>query len=69
MIKNKLLVILADKEISLKKLADDIGIRYATLWAFAKNKTQSADYKILNILCKKLEVKPGDILKYVPDND
>lgn len=67
MIKNKLTVILADREISIKQLADKTGIRYATLWAFAKNKTQSADYEMLNILCKELDVTPNDILKYIPD--
>lgn len=47
MIKNKLLVILADKEINIKQLAEMTGIRYATLWSFAKNKTQAADYEML----------------------
>lgn len=69
MIKNKLLVILADREISLKQIADKVGVRYATLWSFAKNKTQSADYALLNTLCKELDVKPGDIIKYIPDNE
>ncbi len=66
MIKNKLTVILADREISIKQLAEKTGIRYATLWAFAKNKTQSADYQMLDTLCKELDVKPGDIIKYIP---
>lgn len=69
MIKNKLLVILADKEINIKQLAEMTGIRYATLWSFAKNKTQAADYEMLNKICKTLNVIPGDIIKYYPDED
>ncbi len=67
MIKNKLLVILAEKEMNIKQLAELADIRYATLHAFAKNKTQSADYTVLNKICKTLGVIPGDILKYIPD--
>lgn len=69
MIKNKLLVILADKDINMKDFAEKAGLRYATLWAFAKNKTQAADYGMLDKICKILDVTPGDILKYVPDEE
>ncbi len=67
-IKNKLMVILADKELTLNELARLTGIRYATLWSFAKNKTQKADYGILNQVCKVLDCTPGDILRYTPDD-
>ncbi len=69
MIKNKLMVILAEKELNIKQLSAMADIRYATLHAFAKNKTQSADYNVLNRICKTLNVTPGDILKYVPDEE
>lgn len=69
MIKNKLMVILAEKELTLNDLARLTGIRYATLWSFAKNKTQKADYEMLNKTCKVLDCTPGDILKYIPDTE
>ncbi|MFW6311565.1 MAG: helix-turn-helix domain-containing protein [Nanoarchaeota archaeon] len=69
MIKNKLPIILAEKELNIKQLADLAGIRYATLHAFAKNKTKSADYSVLNRVCKTLGTTPGDILKYIPDEE
>lgn len=69
MIKNKLMIILAEKDISIKKLSELTGIRYATLHPFAKNKTQSADYNMLNKICKILNITPGDILKYIPDEE
>ncbi len=67
MIKNNLNVILAEKEIRLNELARRTEIRYATLWSFANNKTQKADYETMNRVCKVLECSPGDILKYIPD--
>jgi len=67
MIKNKLIVLLAEKELSLSELARLTDIRYATLWSFAKNKTQKADYEMMNRICKTLECSPGDILKYLPE--
>lgn len=66
-IKNKLMVLLAEKELSLSDLAKQTGLRYATLWAFAKNKTQKADYEILNRVCRTLGCTPGDVLKYITD--
>jgi putative transcriptional regulator len=69
MIKNKLMVILAEKELTLNKLARQSGIRYATLWSFAKNRTHKADYEMLNRICKVLDCIPGDILKYIPDTE
>jgi len=67
MIKNKLMVILAEKELNIKQLADLADVRYATLHSFAKGKTKSVDYNVLNKICKTLNVTPGDILKYIPD--
>jgi putative transcriptional regulator len=61
------MVILAERELNLNDLAQLTDIRYATLWSFAKNKTQKADYEILNRICRVLDCTPGDILKYTPD--
>lgn len=69
MIKNKLMVILAENEMNIKELASKLEMNYSTLWNFAKNKTQAADYKLLNKICKTLKVTPGDILKYIPDEE
>lgn len=69
MIKNKLLVLLADKEMTMKDLADATQIRYATLWAFARGRTQKADYAMMDKICETLNCTPGDILKHIPNTE
>lgn len=69
MIKNKLMVILAEKELTINDLSRMTNIRYATLWSFAKNKTQKADYEMMNRICNVLKCTPGDILMYLQDRD
>ncbi|MFH0702770.1 MAG: helix-turn-helix transcriptional regulator [bacterium] len=69
MIKNKLRIILAERDISIKKLAEITDIRYATLYAFVKGKTNSADFTMLNKICKFLNITPGDILEYIPEEE
>lgn len=64
MIKNKLMVLLAENELKLSDLAEKTGIRYATLWNFAKNKTQAVSYEMLSQICKTMHCDVGDILKY-----
>jgi len=66
-IKNKLMVVLAEKELTLTELSQLTGIRYATLWSFGKNKTQKADYEIMDRICTVLECTPGDLLHYIRD--
>ena len=41
MIKNNLKLILAEKDLSIKKLAEMTGIRYATLYTFIKKNNNS----------------------------
>ncbi len=66
MIKNKLMVLLAERELHLTDLAEETGIRYATLWNFAKNKTQAAGYNMLDRICIALDCEVGDILQHIP---
>lgn len=69
MIKNKLRIILAERYISIKKLAEMADIRYATLHTFVKGKTNSADFTMLNKICRALNITLGDILEYIPDEE
>lgn len=69
MIKNELKKMLAEKQLSINKLAYLTGIRYATIFDFIKNKTQKADYEMMNKICKALGCQPGDFLKYYPDQE
>lgn len=67
MIKNNLKIILAERNLSMKKLAEMTGIRYATLYAFTKTTTNSVNYTVINKICEKLNITPGDMLIYEPD--
>lgn len=69
MIKNNLKMILADREISINKLADMTKIRYATLHAFVKQRVTSINSDVLNKVCEKLNLTPGEILVYEPDKE
>lgn len=64
MIKNTLKIVLAERDISIRKLSEMTGVRYATLYAFAKNKVSSVNYKVLDKICDVLNIMPGDILVF-----
>ena len=60
MIKNNLKMILADREITINKLATMTGVRYATLHAFVKQRVSIINCAVLDKVCEVLDLKPGD---------
>ena len=69
MIKNNLKMILADREISINKLSELTGLRYATLHAFVKQRVSSINCDVLDKVCEVLNLTPADFIVYVPNND
>lgn len=69
MIKNKLKVILAERDLSINKLSEMTNIRYATLHSFVKQRVVGINSDVLNKVCKTLELTPGEILVYEPDKE
>lgn len=69
MIKNNLKMILADREISINKLAEMTDIRYATLHAFVKQRVKTINSDVLSKVCEVLDLTPGDFLVYEPDKE
>lgn len=69
MIKNNLKMILADREISINKLADMTGIRYATLHAFVKQRVSSINVEVLDKVCEVLDLMPADFITYIPNKE
>ena len=61
-------MILADREISINKLAEMTGIRYATLHAFVKQRVITINSEVLDKVCEVLELSPGDFLVHIPNN-
>mgnify|MGYP001666051582 CR=1 FL=1 len=54
--------IMADRKMSLNDLADKVGITKT-------GKIKAIRFSTLNAICKVLECEPGDILKYLDDDD
>jgi DNA-binding Xre family transcriptional regulator len=52
---------------SLKGLADETGITYSVIYDFATMKRQSAQWSVIEAICRTLKIQPGDFLEYVPD--
>jgi len=69
MIKNNLKMILADREISINKLAEITGIRYATLHAFVKQRVSSINCEVLDKVCEALDLMPADFITYIPNKE
>jgi putative transcriptional regulator len=55
--------------LTIRQIAEDTGLATSTLTGLTANRAKRVDYDTLNILCKYLDCKPGDILEYVPDEE
>lgn len=69
MIKNNIKLILADREISINKLSEMTGIRYATLYTFVKQRVSTINYDVLDKVCEVLNLMPADFITYIPNKD
>lgn len=73
MIRTRLEIVLAERKVANRKpytvpeLADITGLTRQTLYNFANNVTTRYDAPVLDALCKALDVQPGNLLIYVPD--
>lgn len=69
MIKIKLKVVLAEREMTQTKLSELTGIRLPTITNLATNKIRELPVGVLDKLCKALDCTPGDLLQYIPDEE
>ena len=60
-------VMMAKRKVSLKELAERVGISNTNLSLLKTGKVQGVRYRTLEALCKELDCQPGDILEYRPD--
>ncbi|TNE65545.1 MAG: transcriptional regulator [Alphaproteobacteria bacterium] len=63
----KLDVILADRKVKSKDLANHIGITEANLSLLKSGKVKGVRFGTLEAICEYLACQPGDILIYEPD--
>ena len=69
MIRIKLAVMMAERQISAGVLAERIDLTPANLSILKNNKAKAIRFSTLEALCRELQCQPGDILEYVPDSE
>ena len=60
--------IMADRKMSLKELAENVGISYVNLSKIKTGKVQGIRFSTLEAICETLGCQPGDILEFAPGN-
>lgn len=58
--------VMADRKISLKELADRVGIACVNLSKLKTGKVCAIRFSTLAAICDALDCQPGDILEYDP---
>ena len=59
--------VMADRKISLKELADEVGVTNVNLSKLKTGKAVAVRFSTLEAICKALNCQPGDILEYEED--
>ena len=67
MIKSKLKVMLAMREMTQAELAKRTGIRPPTVSAIATNNAKHIPIEVLDKICKELNCNVGDLFEYVQE--
>lgn len=65
----KLDVMLAERKVKSKDLANHIGITEANLSLLKSGKVKGVRFGTLEAICNYLDCQPGDILHFTPDTD
>lgn len=60
--------VMADRKISLKELAENVGITTANMSNLKTGKAKAIRFSTLEAICKTLKCQPGDILEYTEDD-
>ena len=67
MIKFKVKVMLAMREMTQKELAEKTGIRPPTISAICTGTIKHLPVDVLDRMCEVLDCQPGDIIEFVKD--
>ena len=67
MIKFKVKVVLAQREMTQKELAERTGIRPPTVSAICTGSVKHLPVEALNKICEVLDCQPTDLMEYIPD--
>lgn len=66
-IRVRLNVMLAERNVKSKDLAEHIGITEANLSLLKQGKVKGVRFDTLERICAYLDCQPGDLLRYEPD--
>ena len=69
MIKFKVKVWLAMRDMTQKELAERTGIRPPTISAICTGSIKEMPVGVVNKICATLNCQPGDIMEYIPDEE
>ena len=69
MIRFKVKVKLAEKEMTQKELAERTGIRPPTVSAICTGSVKHLPVEALNKICEVLECQPADLMEFIPDEE
>ena len=62
-------VVMAQRKMGVKELAEKIDITMANLSILKNNKAKAVRFTTLDALCRELGCQPGDILEYVKEDE
>ena len=60
-------VVLAQRKMKVKELAEEIGLSVVNLSILKQSKAKAIRFTTLEAICKALDCQPGEILEYVSD--
>lgn len=62
-------VVLAERNVRSKELAEHVGITEANLSLLKQGKVKGVRFDTLERICEFLECQPGDVLRYEPEEE
>lgn len=62
-------VMLARRKMAVGTLAERVGITPANLAVLKNGRAKAVRFTTLDALCQVLDCQPGDLLRWVPDED
>ena len=57
--------LLVERKITLKQLAEEVGVTVANLSILKNGRAKAIRFTTLSALCEALECQPGDLLEFV----
>lgn len=61
--------IMKERKLGNKEVVEITGVSRNTITSLAANATKRIDYDTLEGLCRGLNVTPGELIEYKPDNN